>query len=268
MRSRLTTAIFFILLIGFIQGCQLASVGDPIVVSDIEEEFYLDLKERLGPDQRSLILEVRTIEPKPCKNYLIRHRVERSGSFLSVSLNDIVEPEDCAPGEAPAQSDVLLGVLNPDYYQLSVDLKQAVINQGQLRVRTGSYHVEMDTEDGIVWLHNELIRIPEQTLWGYLSHSGSAAAEQATTTFLEELRAIVAPKTLNTGYYGHFTISGDTRQLTIHDLPEEAAKNLRETFVFQYQDQIDAVRALAKRYRKEYDEVIQLQIFTDRGEVI
>ena len=192
-------------------GCQLEKLQDPIVIAnDIEKEFYIDLKEYLHPTNRQLQLNITTLEDQECQNSSIETDYYLVGREINLSINKIVPPADCVEGMAPAESDILAGKLNPGTYSFDVALRNTVVNKGQLTVSDESFIVKMETQEGIIVLHNSLQKIPERAFWGYL-----ACEESECEKLLEELNDLLkdlAPAAVDfrPGYYGHFEINNNT----------------------------------------------------------
>lgn len=216
-KYRVVLALFS--LFCFFSACKVESLGDPIIVPFVDQEFNLDLWQTLGGSTPSnLEIQMFTIEEEDCLNTQILSDYDRVGRELSLTLYDILDPEVCDPGPAPAMGVQLITDATPDVYGLKVELQDAVSNQGTLTVTEDAYLIEMEEENGINWLHYELHRIPENALWGYLTYT-NAAEENRVTVFLEEINELSSELPLDEGYYGYFSITNSGNGLAVKDAP-------------------------------------------------
>jgi len=253
----LTGLSFFVCL----SSCQLANIGDPIVVADVEEEFEIIALEKLSPDERSLMFEIETLNDEPCDNALIDARLTKVSYQLRISLQDIIAPTDCIPGSAPARTSLDAGPLDPGYYQLTIDLKSEVINDGQLTVRGDRYLINMETTNGFALTNKELLRIPDNTIWGYAAYE--TADDQALAgEFREAVAAMAEAGDFRVGYYGHFQQTAD--QILLREAPRE---DRILQFAYHYSGTDEAMQKLVDQYRATYSDRLELRIFNDDGEV-
>jgi hypothetical protein len=213
-------AVLIILLLG---SCQLEKLQDPIVITTIENEFYIDIQEYLHPTNRQLRFNIRTIKDQECLNSSIETDYVSAGRQVSLSINSIVPPADCKEGMAPATNETWAGQLSPGIYNFEVALRNTVVNKGKLVVEAERYIINMETQEGIIFLHNNLQKIPSDAFWGYVicKENECADLQQALT---EKLNGLAAPANTiyRPGYYGYFEINNNTsngRNLFLIDPP-------------------------------------------------
>ena len=230
--SQTTRFLFLLLGLSLLGGsCKVDSIGDPIIVPLIDQEFVLDLWENLQATTISpLEIRMATIAEENCLNAGILRAYERNNRALKLTLYQILDPEVCDPGQAPAKGKEAIYDVNSGVYQLDVELQGVVINPGTLTITSSSYKVEMQEENGTSWLHYELYRVPNAALWGYVTYS-NAFQEQQTTDFFNNLAAMSEPIQLAEGYYGHFTVASGSGQLTVHEMPTQPGVR---PFIYSY----------------------------------
>ena len=166
--------IVFLSLVLTFSACKLENLNDPIIVPLVDKEFSLDLWQVLGVNSPSnLELKIYTIEEEDCLNTMILSNYNRTGRNISLTLYDILDPEVCDPGPAPAQGTQLVADATPDVYTLTIELQDVVSNTGTLTVTDEAYQVVMEEENGTTWLHTKLQRIPRNALWGYLAYTNA-----------------------------------------------------------------------------------------------
>ncbi|NUN99701.1 MAG: hypothetical protein HUU01_03690, partial [Saprospiraceae bacterium] len=219
-------------------ACKLDSLGDPIIVPDVDREFYIDLWENLYPESRELVFQMETIQAQDCENATISYNLNRTGNTVKLSLNAISTPQDCQPGPAQIFASAPAGRLNGGLYTMKLDLKNTVFNEGQLTVTGDAYHLDMNTEHGFTIRHKSLFRIPEQTYWGYVVYE-TPEQETAVTDFIQDLQDISIQHDFLAGYYGHFTVESDKR-VSIHTENLDGVDH--QSFLFKYDGSGAAIR--------------------------
>jgi hypothetical protein len=197
-------------------ACQLESLNDPIVVADIDDEFYIDLWETLGTSPRFEI-HIETIKDEECLNVVIDASPLKRPQTVNIRIDNIIQPADCIEGLAPAMAQLDLGSMPIGFYNFSIDLKNTIFNNGQLTITDERYSLEMETEDGIILVRSDLYRIPDQTLWGYVNFD--LGQNDLAEAFTQELAAFADPFNFKRGYYGHFTINNDANDVTVTSQP-------------------------------------------------
>ncbi|MBK7869610.1 MAG: hypothetical protein IPJ74_02475 [Saprospiraceae bacterium] len=255
--------VWTLLVLAVLAGCELASSKDPIIVPEVEDEFYIDLWEELdAPAGRALTVKIESIKNEKCLNYRIDNYFSRTGNRLKISINNIIEPSDCAPGEASVKADVDAGSLPFDTYDFDIDFKGLVVNDGYLSVNNESYVLNMESEHGIVLVRDELLRVRDNTIWGYITYNNSSD-ENLANNFINDLQSI--SKTLSSqraGYYGHFTISPLDGRVFVHQQP---TTSFIKTFLYQYDGTDNILKDLVATYRQNHGNKITIKLLNFKG---
>lgn len=251
-----------------ISACQLEKLKDPIVITNnIEKEFYLDLEEYLHPTNRQLRFLVSTIEDQECLNTTIDLDYLRVGSTVQLSIIDIVEAADCQAGIAPASSEKLAGQLPPGAYSFEVSLRNTVVNKGQLLVNADNYIIRMETQEGIVLLHNNLRHVPEQAFWGYIICREDQQAELAAE-LQQRLSPLANEADYRSGYYGHFEINNNVGGMRKVFLTRPPEADFHFSFLFDLAPDATDVRleALLDGLREDFPHII-LRAYNAAGRI-
>lgn len=261
-REQLLTFIAITFIILMLPGCQQPLFEDPTVIVDIDDEFYVDFWEVLGADNRSFVIQLSTIEEEDCQNATIDYVLHNSNKLIKVTINDILDPPDCEEGKATAKSNAEVGIIQEGIQEFQVNLKNTtVINKGQLLVSKDSYQVEMETTNGIAFLHEKLLRVPSQTIWGQISGDD---IDEIASNFLADLSELTRDEKFIEGYYGHFEVQDDNHIL----LPIEPKFDQHESFILSYIGTTVQLHNLLEQYREMHGEAIDIQLFTWEGENI
>lgn len=242
MKIKLHIFPVLVLVICCLAGCQLEKLQEPIVVTkDIEPEFYIDLQEYLHPTNRQLRFKIRTIKDQDCLNGSIETDFSVAGRELELSINSILEPTDCNAGTAPAKSEVYAGTLANGVYKFDVNLRNTVPNKGQLTITEDNYSIRMETQEGIIFLHNNLQKMPKDALWGYIVCQESEW-EQLNAQLNDQLSGLAAPADYRSGYYGYFEINNNApgnRNVFLSDPP---AGDFHFPLLYQLKENVDEAR--------------------------
>ncbi len=241
-------------------SCELAKLNDPIIVPDVEDEFYIDWREKLSGSSRSLDFMIRTIKEDQCPDAAIAYDLIRYSFGFQISLNDITSNDHCDAKMEPAAAEISLGRIATGTYQLKIDLKKSVKNEGSLKVNSDHYALSMQTEDGIQVLNNVLYKVPEHTVWGYVNYA-NPEDETIAAAFVEETGQLSVEKSFPSGYYGHFRI-GINGQVA---LPEQPVSARLKTFIFSIPDQREALTELIERFRSEHGQQLEIYLLDDKG---
>ncbi len=209
-----TTVIFFgkfmalLLLFSCPTACRLDETplyNDSLV--EIPETFSISFHEAIDSFPRKLVFAFKTLEEYPCQNTSILIEDYFQNGARNINLKEVTEPEDCLVGYAPAKAQLDLGFLIQGQHKLNFIIKSLIQNTGYLEVSPERYTLNMRSEDGLVVERYELMRLPENAIWGYLLHE-----EQQTDlaeAFLLELDALSQPAHLPAGDYGFFSLNGE-----------------------------------------------------------
>lgn len=251
----------------FVMGCDFSSLNDPIIISEVDDEFYVAMWETLGTtnEERNLIIKIESIKPEKCLNYRIDYQFSKDGNRLKVALNNIIKPLDCVPGEAIVKADVSAGYLLNGIYSFNIDLKNTLFNDGQLTIRSDSYALDMQSEDGFSMKQKELLRVPDGAIWGYVTYQ-QAVDEAIANKFVEDLKNISqTPLNYRSGYYGHFNIAPIDRKISINEQP--VTSNIKP-FLYHYLDETNKLKNLLETYRLQYGNRLTIQFYNSKGEVL
>jgi hypothetical protein len=239
-------------------GCKFGNTGDPIVVADVEKEFNVSMIERFEPGKRDLQFLISTIKNQPCQNYTIDFNWYQNSNVLDLNLSKIVAPENCKPGTSPAMGLVFTNPLDPGSYTLNISLGQTVTSKGRFAVNNDAYTMKMDVQNGFKILQNELLRIPDGVIWGFVSFQQTSSS--VADKFIQDLFKLSSDKGLRKGYYGQFIISDSGTSLL--DQPTDAPS---VAFVRSFQDKTSKLESLIAQYRAQNNNGMTFKIYNTDG---
>ena len=255
------------MVICFVLGCEPDT--ETRIIVTVKEEFNIQMWENLAADDRSLQIDIETIEDLDCENYVIEHNLSKNNERISIDINEIVRPDNCILAQTPAQLSVPLGFLLHGQKNFEINLSdKAVINKGILKVSEEAYTLEMETKNGFRLHHPVLNRVPRKTIWGslQLDKALSENERQDALKLLDEIKALSEEKLYIKGYYGYFSIDalGKISMDVDSNLPDPLPKP--ELFILEYQSHsINELKSILEYYRNVYPEQLEVQVFTWDG---
>ncbi len=250
----------------FLLGCKK---DDPTLIVDIDEDFYIDMFEDISNNDRKFQINITTIKAESCLDSQIDHDLDynEQSNIIELTINDLIEPEDCQQGTSFASSVVPFGRLSEGVYTFEINLKDAVINKGNLEVHNNRYEMNMESDDGIKIVNETLYRIPTKTIWGYVAYDENSTATDANN-FIEDLKSMGSIFEVENnslfipGYYGYFNLDDDKNLL----ISEEINNTYHSTFIFQYSsDDLQDVRDVMNSACSNSADDLLISIFVEDG---
>ncbi len=247
-----------ILLVTCLLGGSCSKNTDPNIIINIEEEFEVRLWEELQRNTRNFNLLFSTIKKNfNCTNYQIGMDYSQLGNKMRISLNDIIEPIDCLPGESMASGSANFKSLADGIYTLEIVINDQVKNEGLLAITSDYYQLTMDSKDGIVLAEEKLNRVPKGLIWGLIDYK----SDNIINAFLEDIQQLSEPILLEDGCYGYFSVENE-----IITVEENADLKDPISFAFSLTEDSNALEALVKSYEQRYGQELFLLVRTYQGE--
>lgn len=243
-------------------ACKLNSLNDPIVVPEIDKEFKVDIWENLQPTGRTLVFKILTIKPENCENATVSYDYRQVGSLLTMSLNDINAPSDCNPGLSPASADIQAGYLSTGNYALNINLKNTVLNTGALHVNYEDYKIEMETEEGLTFVHRQLKRVPYSAIWGYVTYTENSQEANAQQ-MVDGIKSITNEANYPEGYYGYFNIAATNSEISVYNQP---VTTLIKPFIYDFPGDVQVLNDKLAELRSEAPAGVVVKLFNAKGQ--
>jgi len=240
----------------------------PSVIINVEEDFYIDMFEDISNGEKVFNITIKSIQNQECLNTIIDYHIDinEEEAEIILSINDILDPETCDFGNAPAFVSIPFEKIPEKDYGIHINLKDVVFNNGTLFASSKKYRLFMYAKDGFQLLHENLYKIPEKTIWGYIGYEEESGRTQADN-FIKDLKNLVtnieiAPVAYDTGYYGYFNLL-EGKSIT---LEKEIEENFLSTFIFYNEDDSHAsINSLLDDYC-DSNPNLSFYVFTSEGE--
>jgi len=259
---------FGVLLIfaALINGCKQDGIDQKLFIN-VEDDFYIDMFEDISNGENHFSFNIQSINEHECLNTIIDYDLQYDGigNLIVLSINDIISPESCNVGIAPAFVSIPIEGIQKREYSIEINLKDVIINNGFLHVTDNDFYLEMSTEDGFEVVNKQLNKIPKKTIWGYVGYeleSDKVAAEDFIKNVEQNASNINNSEDYTSGYYGYFTVLEDY-SITLSD---EVSNEFHNTFIFQYDEDPLFLTQLMES-TCELNSGLKIHLFNGEGEV-
>lgn len=181
--------------------------ADKILIG-VQDDLLLDMVQYPGPKGLDFQLSFRSQTNYACDGAGFTYTLRTSPDDIGIHLTSISVPQPCAGGNSPAVE--LIGMpVAPGTYTLDIHIGDLIHNTGILESDSLGYHLFMNELHGISLTHQEMFRIPERTIWGYVYHpSQQALADSIAQSLLQSYAHVPG---LAPGYYGCFQIQEENK---------------------------------------------------------
>ena len=239
---------------------------DPSLIINVEDDFYIDMFEDISGGENVFQINIQSIQEQTCLNSIIDYdlQFDVAGNSIILSINDILSPETCIEGNAPAFVSIPIENIEKRNYTIEINLKDVIINKGNFFVSDTEYFLGMGTENGFELVHTRLIKIPKNTIWGYVGYEEEVDKMEAEN-FVKDLddlsMNISEVEGYNDGYFGYFSILEDRSIL----LNGEIEEKFYESFIFNYDADYQDINDLIDNYCNQHPE-LNIYLFNGEGE--
>lgn len=242
-------------------SCNVGLEESPKLISDIDDEFSIDLLEVFTPQTSSLEFRTTAISNRRCVNYQINQ--ELSIGFFSINLNFskvVVSGQQNCDTQEPVTAVARLNALENGVYELQFNINKNIISKGKLLVSDEDYELVFNATNGIILLNRKLNRIPKQTVWGFISYQENSL-DETHEQLVAEFKRLTQVTQLPVGNYGYFNIDTD------HQIrPKTFPSNGKYFPVIGHYDNFESIRLLVEKYRTEHTG-LTLNFYTANGDV-
>lgn len=198
-----------------------ANLNSKEIIVDVDKEFTIQPWERLDESGGGLQFNVATLKNEECGGTSIKNNINAFGNNIKVTLSNLTYPPICG-ATAPARDTVKMPALQANTtYDLQMNLKDVVINNGKVKVEDGKFTISMTTENGIVMPSKQILRVPQNAFWGIIANDNGS--EKIATQMLDSLKTVATPISMSNGDYGYFSV--DNGNVTVKTAPVLAKAN-------------------------------------------
>jgi hypothetical protein len=258
----MNTSLFksLILIVGILLagGCGKKNQQAEIIL--VDKEFNVSPFEHLSETGGDFQLRLSTIANEDCGGTRIGYEQFANSSQVTVTISELKYPSTCKGNAEPAKDTISFGKLKNGSYKLNIALGKSISNAGTLRVNDAVYQITMNKENGIRMIHNQLLRVPKNAIWGFIGYDKEQ--EVKFIEFLNNLSKIAAPIDVADGYYGYYTITN--REINIHDTFNSGKQTIKKVMYTLFGTHKELQDLVLKSKAVGFD----FRMFTSEGKVI
>ncbi|MBW6479783.1 MAG: hypothetical protein K0B37_10165 [Bacteroidales bacterium] len=217
------------------------------------EQFY--------SNKRELIFYLETLETFPCNNFQINTQVSHNRDQVEIYADNIEIPSYCITLTGPATRNISLGNPdeNPQKFSFWVNDDRhdfnLLVKENSIELVPGQFF-----DSRLSFAREKLMRIPENTVWGYLVYDAENKINLPEELLLvfEEYGAQLL--TLSDGDYHYFQVEEET----VIFFPGE---NEITGFSLWFEKEIEILVTAFQKYLAENEITnLQIRLFNTRGE--
>jgi len=249
---------FIYLAIACLASCSLIEEPEEITIVNIGTDYVLEVSQKLSPGPNPFQIDISSIETDNCQNSTIGLSTTHSGNDITLDLKDIINPNKCIRVSESVKANVDLS-LELGLYNIVVSLKDITQNQGILEVTEERFKMELETENGIVVLRQEILRIPDEYFWGQFKLNDIQELS-AVKNFLVELQNDHSKNELSDGNYGYFKLNSGSLQFENSEVG-----SLVENFIFKENHSFLQVKNAVSNFAERHPSV-DVQLFHSSGD--
>jgi hypothetical protein len=252
--------VYTISLITFLAflGCSKSNNQDKII--EIEKEFSFQPWQTLNESGGDFSLIAQTLKKQDCGGAKVDISSLIDGQNISVKVKGLTLPAVCGAVPQIAADTIQLNGLSKGTYFFKIILKDAVVNEGTLKVEDGRYALNMKRFDGIEVPQSEIIRIPKGLIWGYVNYEQNQQSNYIK--FEERLKKFATAQTdIPKGDYGYFVIGEQSNfnvKATIN------SKGTTKHLLYYLNTNSSELKNLVDEYRGP---AFEIKFFTSDGKV-
>ncbi len=241
----------FILIVGFafvLFSCK----KEPVITAvPFPEDLSGWIREK--PGSRNLVISFATIKEFECAGYTITNTFSITGNNINFNFTGITAPGICFTIVNPATTEIDLGTLANNNYNLSFDFGDTIIN-GSLAISADDYVVTVPVQNKIQFSKPDINKIPPHTIFGDMEIG--TGMEAAAQQFIDSLQISGAtPANYLPGIYSRFEIDSNG-QIIQEDV------NWFKKFIYNFDGDPVVMHNLYERFRLAYPNGLAINLNT------
>jgi hypothetical protein len=240
-------------------SCSLFEQASPDLIINIDEDILLDMREHLGIDGNGFYLNMTSQDSFECAGLEYDYQFNRQGQAFYLQIKGLKNPSSCNGENHYVTNDLFITAENGSY-AVHLDIGPEITNQGVLTIEDDHVNLSFKENHGIHVAHEKLLRIPQGTVWGFVS--GGEQLETVLSWVHENFVDIGEESDLMAGYYGHFEIPQSDRVLKIIPKPEQTRI---ETFVFHLNGDESQLRNFVDNFSGNFGESALIEMTSWTG---
>lgn len=240
------------------------NVYDDLKNNPIDSKIFIETREVLGLESRSLTFYCRTEKSYPCINYPLAFSLNKTGDRYEMTFTDVIETDMCFTAIGPATANVDLNTVSNGVYNFDIN-NVNLRNKGTLEISDSEINLHFSKQNGIEIIRAKTFRVPNNTFWGTIGYH-TANSEKLVAEFLQKLKdegALFSKQ--KPGHYFYYEINNKGE---IISNKENSGYHYVSAFVFQFNGNESYFKEKVKRIANSYFDDLYIYINSSKGETI
>lgn len=248
--------LVFIFIVTALIGC--SKNPQEVNIYSIPDEFKLDLHQAVSSEGSNPAFKISTLKSRSCTNDKIIVTISKIDNKIGIDILEIDPASPCNNLIGKVSTDVN-AILNPGIYSLNIDLKDQIINKGNITVTDQGYHLNLNTNYGLKMGKLDILKIPDGLIWGYIQKTNESSL--IGNSLYDQLLTHMTPVTnIDDGDYGLFTLDGEE----VNFNNDGYSLNIDKKFLMHLNTSISEIKEIVSRFKDDNPEV-EFKICTSRG---
>lgn len=207
---------------------------------------------------RHLVLNFATIKVYACCNFNIKYEMMREGNVINIRFGEVNMPPMCLTSLGPATAQIDLGVLPTGTYTLN--LVSGITNISTLTVDNNQCNLSPVSGSNISYTRTTLLKVPENTIWGYVCFDSTGTSPALLNTFFDSLSILGAQNiSFTPGDYGFFQLNAGNA------FPHRDGCLYSRQFIYKYTASLPRLKQLVWNYWGLSNQTFYINLHTDMG---
>lgn len=257
MKKEYYFTLLSLIIIGFLSSCNNDDENDH-AFNYINLEYY----EEFTAEGSELMFNFSTVETFPCSNFSLDVRVTPTSGYTEIRITEIDVPDVCVTAMGPATKIVSMGPFTNSSTNYSVWVNK---KRHDFQLKTENHKISViqnqPFEEHLFFATDSLMRIPDQTVWGYILYNNTEKAAEIWTQILAAFEeAGIEEMDLPDGNYYFFEVKD--KKVSYTNVKQEA-----QTFYFRFEQPLQVLIDIYENIMEQNQQPgVQLRLFDTRGE--
>lgn len=259
MKNAFNLVVLGLILLGACDNNNEDLRNDPI-----DSKIFIETREVLGSNSRSLTFYCRTEKSYPCINYPLAFSLNKTIGRYEMTFTDVIETDMCFTAIGPATATVNLTTVPNGVYNFEIN-NVNLRNKGTLEISDSEINLHFSKQNGIEIVREKTLRVPDKTFWGTIGYH-TANSERLVAEFLQKLKdegALFSKQ--KPGHYFYFEI--DNKGEIISN-KENSGYHYVSAFVFQFNGNESDFKEKVKKIASSYFDDLYIYVHSSKGETI
>jgi hypothetical protein len=227
---------------------------------NIEKDIELSLSQNVNDSGSYTELIITTYDSVDCKNTLLIVDQKINANSIEIYINGLSKSGSCINGKTKPIAYNNIGYTIDDQ-NIAFILKNNIKNEGNLFLNGNNIELNLDLPKGLAVKTNRIIKLPGNTVWGFLNSNTSKALTDFQAIINKHKKTSYFPEAGNYGLFQYF----NDADIRLTDKKIGSSEGANKKFYFQFENW-DNFMSDVKLFKSTYpDAIISARNFKDKS---